>query len=68
MVPVEGENRNVPGSSRVTGSWHTAHSPIGGSPLFFDCSCGTRYEQPLVAPHDGHAWHEPARCMMSPHT
>src|ERR1700747_1216604 len=27
-----------------------------------------RYEQPLVAPQDGQAWHEPARCMMSPHT
>jgi hypothetical protein len=27
-----------------------------------------RYEQPLVAPQDGQAWHEPARCMMSPQT
>ena len=25
------------------------------------------YEQPLVAPQLGQAWHEPARCMMSPH-
>jgi hypothetical protein len=27
-----------------------------------------RYEQPLVAPQDGQAWQEPARCMMSPQT
>jgi hypothetical protein len=26
------------------------------------------YEQPLVAPQLGHAWQDPARCMMSPHT
>src|SRR4249920_3728752 len=26
------------------------------------------YEQPLVAPQLGQAWHEPARCMMSPQT
>src|SRR3990172_3083711 len=44
MDPVDGENCSFPGSSRVTGAPHTAHSPIGGSPLFCDCSWG------IVAP------------------
>ena len=27
----------------------------------------SRYEQPLVVPQLGHAWHEPARCICTPH-
>jgi hypothetical protein len=30
------------------------------------CVCVNQL-QPLVVPHDGHAWQEPARCMVTPH-
>ena len=37
-----------------------------GPPLYRDAELA--YEHPLVAPQLGQAWHEPARCMMSPQT
>ncbi|MEY4158756.1 MAG: hypothetical protein RL743_1251, partial [Actinomycetota bacterium] len=47
-----------------------SHSFLGANRDEF-CTAARRkplcQEQPEVEPHDGHAWHEPARCIWTPH-